>query len=420
MKKSLYDQLSRTENLKDAWRVVYANGIKSLSDESREQVKNFNIDIENSRNKIAKRLRENKYKFSPAKAVLIKRPGKAYRPLVVPNLKDRIVQRALLNVLQSVDRLKDELEVPTSFGGIGGRSVRGAIEMAYSSVKAGAEYYVRSDIEGFFTKIPRIKILAKINSLLPDASLKNILDDASKTELENLSSLGRRAELFPDIYTGVPQGCSLSPLFGNILLHEFDQKLNTEDITCLRYIDDFIILGPTERDVNTFFRKAQTILKAHGLTAYVPKKGSSKAQKGKVIKGFDFLGCTISTSLIRPNRKARAAIKEKVRDVLRKNASALSSIESRRWDKNHSFVSTLQKINNILMGWGNQYSFCNATSIFKDIDRGIDEFLKEYFGRYDKWRKKFKKSASVDSARKLLGVHLLHESKYAPIITGSP
>lgn len=57
-------------------------------------------------------------------------------------------------------------------------------------------------------------------------------------------------------------------------------------------------------------------------------------------------------------------------------------------------VNPILKVSNILMGWGNQYSFCNAGALFKDIDREIDEFLKEYLGRYSKSRKKFQGDAS--------------------------
>ncbi len=418
MSRSLYDKISGKKNLDDAWKVVYANGMKSLSDESRKKVKDFNVHFEKNRKKIKNKLKSHRYKFSPAKAAPIRKPGKAPRPLAVPIIEDRVVQRALLNILQSVNELKVALEVPTSFGGIGGRSVRGAIEMAYSAVKAGAKYYIRSDIEGFFTKIPRPTVLAKINLLLPDTSLSKIIDDASWTELENLSSLGGLAELYPDIYTGVFQGCCLSPLFGNILLNDFDIKLNTEDITCIRYIDDFLILGPREKDVNRIFDKAQAILGNYGLDAYVPKKDSSKAQKGLLEKkGFNFLGCTIGASFIHPNRKARTEIKNKISDVLRGNARALNRVESSSWIKDYSLIHTLQKVNNILMGWGNQYSFCNATVLFKDIDREIDKFIREYISKYSKSREKFKKDGSSDSGRKLLGVHLLHESKSDPIIT---
>lgn len=417
MKKSLYDRLQEPKNLTNAWKVVYANGIKSFSDESKEKVKLFNIDFEKHRRQIYKRLKEQKYKFSPASPILKKRHGKDPRPIVAYSLEDRIVQRALLNILQSVDTIKTALEVPTSFGGIGGRSVRDAIKLAYDAVKAGAKNYIRSDIEAFFTKIPRPTVIEQIDSLLPDTSLNNILDDASKTELENLSSLGGLAELFPDNYFGVPQGCCLSPLFGNILLNDFDRKLNTKDITCIRYIDDFVILGPNERDVNGVFKKAQAILGDHGLSAYVPDKTSDKAQKGQVAKGFDFLGCTISTSFIHPNSKAKAAIKKKVREVLLKSALELNSVDSSSWVEGYSVINTLQKVSNILKGWGNQYSFCNATALFKDIDQEIDKYLKEYLGKYSKARSKFNKDASSGAVRKLLGVHLLHESKRDPIIT---
>ena len=68
------------------------------------------------------------------------------------------------------------------------------------------------------------------------------------------------------------------------------------------------------------------------------------------------------------------------------------------------------------MGWGNQYSFCNSTDLFAGFDREIDNFIKAFASCYSALRKNLEHKQDQDGARKLLGVHLLSESKKKPIL----
>ncbi len=184
--------------------------------------------------------------FLPAEGLLIPRKGKKPRPLVKSPIPNRIVQRAILEVLQSVLVLESYYKNSTSFGGIKGRKlgVPGAVRAVYESIQSGvAKYYIRSDVDSFFTRIPRSVVLENIGLIIPDKKFKNILEKATHVELDNLAKLGLSASYFPSYEIGVAQGCCLSPLLGNILLEDFDRKLNGRDITCIRYIDDFLILG---------------------------------------------------------------------------------------------------------------------------------------------------------------------------------
>lgn len=82
-----------------------------------------------------------------------------------------------------------------------------------------------------------------------------------------------------------------------------------------------------------------------------------------------------------------------------------------------SVSHTLVLINNILEGWGNQYSFCNNESSREMIDTDINDLLKGYFEFYEIKKHKIRnKNNFKDSVRRLIGVHLLKDSKRDPII----
>ena len=189
----------------------------------------------------------------------------------------------MLDILQDQPGIKAYYENPTSFGGIKGTGlgVPGTIAYVSEIIRNGCSYYIRSDIEGFFTKIPRVVVLKKIHAVIDDDMFNELLERATATELDNLATLGEKADLFPLHEVGVAQGCCLSLLIGNILLEEFDKELNGRGIVCVRYIDDFLILGPRENKVVAAFKSAQRLLSKYGLNAYDPITNKEKAEIGR-------------------------------------------------------------------------------------------------------------------------------------------
>ena len=255
-----------------AWRHVHQNGITSKSADTRTEVRRFQDEAERHIPRIARQLRENRFQFLPAHGIPQKRTGKAPRPIVSAPVENRLVQRSILDVLQELPAMEPLYAGDFSFGGIKGRGVREALEAAYDAVTSGAEHYVRSDIASFFTQIPKTNVLERIGGVVADPDFMKLLKKAVHVELSNLKTLRDDAELFPLHEVGVAQGCCLSPLIGNVLLGRFDEQMNGRGIVCLRYIDDFLILGPTKSKVRRAFESAQKLLDHHGLRAYDPER----------------------------------------------------------------------------------------------------------------------------------------------------
>lgn len=409
-----YSKVRNKTRLYSAWRRVYENGIISKSIETRNQIKDFSAFALKEINRIADHLYKNKFSFAPALGIPQKRTGKKPRPIVKSPIPNRIVQRSILDVLQEEPAIHQYVFVPTSFGGIETRGVTSAVTASYDAMQNGASWYIRSDIEGFFTQIPREKVLQIISDKIRDPSFNKLLAAAVTTELENLNELGKNAELFPLYDIGVAQGCCLSPLIGNILLHDFDVKMNEGGILCLRYIDDFLILASSERAVMHAFKKTIRLLSEHKLKAYNPLVNKDKAEIGKTEKGFEFLGCDIHPGLIRPAKKSRKRLLNKINDLFKESVQLMSDPITLS-KKRKAFVETLDSASSIIRGWGNQYSFCNDVAITNYLDDEIDKLLQNYIRCYEEVKKMVRKDHKKNF-RRLLGVHLLSDSKYEPII----
>lgn len=418
MPKDLYYHIRTFSSLNRAWKQVYQNGIRSPSLDTQNAVKEFSSNADRRLKNIQRKLQQNKFKFNPARGVPACRIGKRDRPLVVADIKDRVVQRSLLDVIQSQDSISHYVNTPTSFGGIEKKKVEDAIKSVCQSNKDGLRYYITSDIKDFFTRIPRLKVVDTILTLLPDKSLQSILSDASKTELENLIKLGPKAQLFPTHELGMAQGCCLSPLFGNVLLHDFDKELNSKPETCrcFRYVDDFIILGKNAKDTTKAFVQAKRILKSYSMDTYQPTDGSGKSRQGTISNGLEYLGCFINDSFVHPSKKKRDELKSKIKELLAERVQQLKQIDSDSWSNKNSILTTLIDVSNILMGWGNQYSYCNATDLFKALDRDIDQYIDQFARDYSALRRILRRKKDHDGIRKLLGVHLLSQSKQNTIL----
>lgn len=234
-----------------------------------------------------------------------------------------------------------------------------------------------------------------------------MLRKATTFELENIRELGVKKDLFPTHTLGVAQGCCMSPLFGNVYLSAFDKNLNTGEVRCIRYIDDFIILGPTKEKAENTFNIALKILEKLELSAYKPGGSDGKAIKGLTNKTFDFLGCSISSGFVHPNKKTRDRLMDKVKGILNDGITDLTKgISHSSYDyNNNSMVNTIIRTHRVLEGWVGQYSFCNAVDLFSQMDRKIDGLLAIFIGRYNRKRSK----ATVAQQRRMLGVKLLSD-----------
>lgn len=413
---SPFEEVRTRKRLKDAWNKVYKKAIFSDSREIKQEAINFKFKEDTFLNRISRKLRSNCFEFKGSKGIILNE-----RPIVIAPIECRVVQRSILDVLQAQASIQKYLEVPTSFGAIQSKKdddnqdirkgVPPAIEAVVKSIQNGATYYYKSDIKSFFTQIRRDEVILNISTNVSDKFFIDLLKNSTNLEIENLQQLGEYKAYFDFSEIGVPQGCCLSPLLGNILLFEFDYQMNQSDITCLRYLDDFIILGPNEIAVKAAFKRAIKLLKKYDLEAYEVSESRcfGKAQIGRTINKFDFLGIEIHGKKIRPAKSARNKLLQEVDEILKKRipTKQLNFEESR-----YSLLDVLLEVHRKIKSWGNQYYFCNDKSILGSMDNEINEKLRQHFHVYRRITNKL----DWQNKRRYLGIHLLLDSKKQSII----
>lgn len=408
----LYREVRSLPGLWGAWRAVRENGRRSGSRETAKAISAFDESAECHLNRIARQLREDRFRFSKAIGLPIKRPGKPPRPIVITTIQDRIVQRRILDILQERPEIIEFLLTPTSFGGIKGRGVREAMKVAIHEIQSGKGYYLRSDIENFFSNIPKAIPLTVLDERLPaSGGFRKLLHEAVNVELANLAELGPLVSLFPLSGIGVAQGSCLSLLMGNILLYEFDRRMNDRGIVCLRYVDDFLLLGPSHAHVVKAFESASRLLTDLGLTAYDPRTAPDKAETGWIQSGFTFLGCHVVPGLIRPSSRAQRRLLEAVDKILGESMRRLSGARSTDFDRKHSVATTLQHLGNVLEGWREQYSFCNDGDAFLNLNSKVVARVRKYMEAVRRAH------ASLDELGRFraLGVSPLVDRRHRPI-----
>jgi hypothetical protein len=217
-----------------------------------------------------------------------------------------------------------------------------------------------------------------------DSEFTEIFDGATTVELANASELGVDIDQFPHDVTGVAQGSSLSTLAGNIVLQEFDKEMNSRGITCIRYVDDFVILATSEVKARKAFKAGLAILQADGLSAYSPDDNSGKASIGEASAGFEFLGCKITPGTVQPSPENRRKVIKKVNELFNDGLISLANAKGDLASKQKRFAQTVVSVDNYVQGWAHSFSFCNNVNSFKHLDerlnREYSRFLAEAGG----------------------------------------
>jgi hypothetical protein len=323
------------------------------------------------------------------------------------------VQRAILDVLQSVKTLQPFFLNPHSFGGIKRQpdeslaAVPAAVKAVLDAIGRGARYVICADISAFFTRISKSAASDIVAKAVGDEGFMSLFRQAIHVELSNLVQLREHAERFPTEDIGIAQGSALSPLLGNIILADFDRQMNQGDCGCIRYIDDFIILGPSEAAVMARFRMAKRLLGALGMSIALDKTSQSAIP---IATSFEFLGIEFSNGLIRPASKARAKFLDSLRAIFDQSRKALRGYRNcQPLLKAQALLGTLKKADGVIQGWGKHYRFCNELRCFENLDKDVVELVREYLGFYSNERR----NIQLDPAP-MLGIELLRGIERTP------
>ncbi len=177
---------------------------------------------------IRSRLLEGTYQPQPVKRVEIPKPDGGVRKLGVPCVVDRLIQQALLQVLQEQ---WDPTFSEHSYGFRPGRSAHQAVAQAQCYIAEGYSYVVDLDLERFFDRVNHGSLMARVAARVSDKrALKLIRAFLNAGVMED--------GLVRPVDEGTPQGGPLSPLLSNLLLDDLDKELTRRGHRFCRYADD--------------------------------------------------------------------------------------------------------------------------------------------------------------------------------------
>lgn len=384
----LYDLVKQRSTLFNAWRHIRSNGVTSKSEDTRNAISQFDQDPVRNIASLQSKISSDTFAFDHQIGVLKSKAGRGKRGIVLASVRNRIVERAILDVLQErCPEIQAVNSCPTSIGGVPNRSVPHGLKLIVDGFEAGHTFFARSDISSFFDNVPRDRVIEFLRRHIDDAKFIDLFSRATTVSLENEKSLGEDRRLFPCDNTGVAQGSPLSPLCGNIILSEFDGQINSDDIVCVRFVDDFVILGRSERAVSDAFQQAEQQLAALGLQCKNPFKEKfdpAKADRGAVGDGIVFLGHHVQPGLMQPSRAARDELMAKIRAHLAEGRASLKAVKNAAdsFAARGRFTQTLDIIDRVITGWAEAFSYCNSRNTFEDLDRKIDEELSHFRNFY--------------------------------------
>ena len=263
--------------------------------------------------------------------------------VTVPTVRDRVVQTALLHVLEPIF---DATFSPHSYGFRHGRGCHHALERVEELLTAGYRYVVDADLKSYFDTIPKPRLLARIREKVSDSRVLRLLE----MYLEQGVLDGLR-EWTPE--TGTPQGAVLSPLLANIYLNPLDHLLAEAGFAMVRYADDFVILCQSREDAERALEMVRRWVAENDLTLHPTKTKIVDADTA----GFDFLGYHFRGKLRLPRDKSLKKFKDVVRDKT-KRANGLSM----------PFLCA--RLSQQLRGWYAFFHHCQW-NLFRDLDAWI-------------------------------------------------
>ena len=188
--------------------------------------------------RIRDEIRGGRYRPQPVLLVEIAKPGgRGMRRLGIPTVVDRMIQQALLQVLQpQIDSRFSE----SSCGFRPGRSAHQAVERAREHVRARHRWVVDMDLEKFFDRVNHDILMSRVARRVKDKGILLLIRRFLQAGLMEGGVVSQRVE-------GTPQGGPLSPLLSNVLLDELDRELERRGHRFVRYADDCDIYVRSER-----------------------------------------------------------------------------------------------------------------------------------------------------------------------------
>jgi group II intron reverse transcriptase/maturase len=283
---NLYGRLLSYQRLYEAWRKVKANqgagGVDGVN------LSAFEEHLEDNLQSLLNALRAKTYKPLPVlRRYIPKRNGKQ-RPLELPSIRDKVVQQAVVDILQPLYETEFH---PASVGFRPDKGAFNAFGRIIHMMEQGYVWVYDADIKGYFDAIDHRILRRILKRKIADRSILNLIWQWLKAGVvENGVRSFSRA--------GSPQGGVISPLLANIYLNELDWELSQAGISFVRYADDFLVFAKEAEGITRGAAIVQQVMGRLKLDLSAEKTKTlylmeQRTANGRTIPELEYLGVTI-------------------------------------------------------------------------------------------------------------------------------
>jgi len=370
------------QNLQAAWKRVKANkgaaGVDGLDIERAAQV------IRQTWPDICQALLAGRYRPSPVRKVMIPKPDGSQRELGIPTVTDRLIQQALLQVLQP---LIDPTFSDHSHGFRPGRRAHDAVKAARAYVQSGKRVVVDVDLAKFFDRVNHDILIDRLKRRIDDAGVIRLIRAYLNAGIMDGGVMLER-------HMGTPQGGPLSPLLANVLLDEVDKTLEARGYSFARYADGCNVYVSSQKAGERAMRLLSKLYARLKLQINEAKSAVASAF-GRKFLGYalwEGKGGEVKSSVA---KKALDNFKARIRQLTRRSGG-------------RSMKQVVEKLRPYLLGWKAYFALAQTPRVWRGLDEWLRHRLRPIQLRHWKrpgtiYRELKELGASEDVARRVAG-----------------
>ena len=337
------------QNLQRAWKRVKANkGAAGVDGLDIDQTKRHLV---TAWPLIRDQLLRGTYRPSPVRRVLIPKPDGGERELGIPTVTDRLIQQALLQMLQPI---LDPTFSEHSYGFRPGRRAHDAIIAAQAYIQSGRKIVVDVDLEKFFDRVNHDILIDRLKKRIDDAGTIRLIRAYLNSGIMSDGVVLER-------HQGTPQGGPLSPLLANVMLDEVDKVLERHGHCFARYADDCNVYVRSHKAGE---RVMALLRKCYGKLRLKVNEAKSAVAS---VRGRKFLGYSFWFDKHGVKRKVAdkplATFKQRVRYLTRRSGG-------------RSMAEVIERLRPYLLGWKAYFGLAQTPGIWRKLDEWLRHRLR--------------------------------------------
>ncbi len=339
-----------TQNMVKAWKRVKANrGSAGVDGRTIAETAAY---LRTHWPRIRESLLNGSYRPEPVRRVQIPKPDGGMRELGIPTVTDRLIQQALLQVLQpKIDPTFSE----HSYGFRPGRRAHDAVLAARRYVQDGYRVVVDVDLEKFFDRVNHDILMERLSRRIDDKAVLRLIRRYLVAGIMDGGVVMPR-------YEGTPQGGPLSPLLANVLLDEVDRALETRGHRFARYADDCNVYVRSRQAGERVLDGLRRLYDRLHLKVNETKTAVAPAT-GRKFLGYE-LWCSAGVRIkCAVARKALDTYKQRIRQLTRRSGG-------------RSLSEVVERLRTYMPGWKGYFQLAQTPQVFRELDEWLRHRLR--------------------------------------------